>query len=82
MAHLVTVCLVYLQVKMEKETVLSRYDLTDNELEGYKQDILNDKMLVVANSDRSSHDEVEDNNAAYKEVDITHYAAESEGPKA
>lgn len=65
-----------------EETVLSRYDLTDNELEGYKQDILNDKMLVVANSDRSSHDEVEDNNAAYKEVDITHYAAESEGPKA
>ena len=64
-----------------EETVLSRYDLTDNELEGYKQDILNDKMLVVANSDRSSHDEVEDNNAAYKEVDITHYAAESEGPK-
>ena len=61
---------------------LPRYDLTDNELEGYKQDILNDKMLVVANSDRSSHDEVEDNNAAYKEVDITHYAAESEGPKA
>ncbi|MDU7764562.1 MAG: hypothetical protein E7J95_06535, partial [Staphylococcus sp.] len=55
---------------------------TDNELEGYKQDILNDKMLVVANSDRSSHDEVDDNNAAYKEVDITHYAAESEGPKA
>ena len=49
-----------------EETVLSRYDLTDNELEGYKQDILNDKMLVVANSDRSSHDEVEDNNAAYK----------------
>ena len=39
--------------KMEKKTVLSRYDLTDNELEGYKQDILNDKMLVVANSDRS-----------------------------
>ena len=38
-------------------------------------------MLVVANSDRSSYDEVEDNNAAYKEVDITHYAAESEGPK-
>lgn len=65
-----------------EETVLSRYDLTDNELEGYKQDILNDKMLVVANSDRSSHDEVEDNNAAYKEVGITHYAAESEGPKA
>ena len=65
-----------------EETVLSRYDLTDNELEGYKQDILNDKMLVVANSDRSSHDEVEDNNAAYTEVDITHYAAESEGPKA
>ncbi|WP_271048949.1 general stress protein [Staphylococcus epidermidis] len=65
-----------------EETVLSRYDLTDNELEGYKQDILNDKMLVVANSDRSSHDEVEDNNAAYKEVYITHYAAESEGPKA
>ena len=49
-----------------EETVLSRYDLTDNELEGYKQDILNDKMLVVANSDRSSHDEVEDNNLHIK----------------
>lgn len=64
-----------------EEAVLSRYNLSDKELEEHKQDILNDKMLVVANSDHSSHDEVEDNNAAYEDVDITHYAAESKGSK-
>ena len=31
--------------------------------------------------DASSHNEVEKNNAAYEEVDITHYANESKGPK-
>lgn len=64
-----------------EEAVLSRYNLTDDELESHKNDILNDKLLVVANRDRSSHNEVEENNAAYEEVDITHYAAESKGPK-
>ena len=61
--------------------VLSRYNLTEDELESHKNDILNDKLLLVANRDRSSHDEVEENNSAYEEIDITHYAAESKGPK-
>ncbi|GMX40725.1 general stress protein [Streptococcus canis] len=64
-----------------EEAVLSRYNLTEDELESHKNDILNDKLLLVANRDRSSHDEVEENNSAYEEIDITHYAAESKGPK-
>ena len=64
-----------------EEAVLSRYNLTEDELESHKNDILNDKLLLGANRDRSSHDEVEENNSAYEEIDITHYAAESKGPK-
>ncbi|WP_367121151.1 general stress protein [Staphylococcus capitis] len=64
-----------------EEAVLSRYNLTEDELESHKNDILNDKLLLVANRDCSSHDEVEENNSAYEEIDITHYAAESKGPK-
>ncbi|AKL93241.1 general stress protein [Staphylococcus capitis] len=64
-----------------EEAVLSRYNLTEDELESHKNDILNDKLLLVANRDRSSHDEVEENNSAYEEIDITHYTAESKGPK-
>lgn len=65
----------------EEEIVLSCYNLAGNELERYKQDILNDKMFIVANSDRFSYDGIEDNNAMYKGADITHYAAEFGGPK-
>ncbi|WP_145417195.1 general stress protein [Staphylococcus warneri] len=65
-----------------EQAVLTRYDLTDDEIENHKQDILDNKILVVARRDRSSHNEVEENNAAYEELDITHYAAESKGPKA
>ena len=64
-----------------EEAVLSRYNLTEDELESHKHDILNDKLLLVAHRDRPSHDEVEENNSAYEEIDITHYAAESKGPK-
>lgn len=64
-----------------EQAVLTRYDLTDEEIENHKQDILDNKILVVARRDRSSHNEVEENNAAYEELDITHYAAESKGPK-
>ncbi|MBM6423480.1 general stress protein, partial [Streptococcus suis] len=60
-----------------EQAVLTRYDLTDEEIENHKQDILDNKILVVARRDRSSHNEVEENNAAYEELDITHYAAES-----
>lgn len=42
--------------------------------------MLDGKFLVIARKDASSHNEVE-NNAAYEEVDITHYANESKGPK-
>lgn len=65
-----------------EQAVLTRYDLTDEEIENHKQDILDNKILVVARRDRSSHNEVEENNATYEELDITHYAAESKGPKA
>lgn len=65
-----------------EQAVLTRYDLTDEEIENHKQDILDNKILVVARRDRSSHNELEENNAAYEELDITHYAAESKGPKA
>lgn len=65
-----------------EQAVLTRYDLTDEEIENHKQDIQDNKILVVARRDRSSHNEVEENNAAYEELDITHYAAESKGPKA
>ncbi|EEQ79681.1 general stress protein [Staphylococcus warneri] len=65
-----------------EQAVLTRYDLTDEEIENHKQDILDNKILVVARRDRNSHNEVEENNAAYEELDITHYAAESKGPKA
>ncbi|MCR1796629.1 general stress protein [Staphylococcus warneri] len=65
-----------------EQAVLTRYDLTDEEIENHKQDILDNKILVVSRRDRSSHNEVEENNAAYEELDITHYAAESKGPKA
>ncbi|MCJ1787606.1 general stress protein [Staphylococcus warneri] len=65
-----------------EQAVLTRYDLTDEEIENHKQDILDNKILVVARRDRSSHNEVEENNAAYEELDITHYAAESKGSKA
>lgn len=58
-----------------EEAVLSRYNLTEDELESHKNDILNDKLLLVANRDRSSHDEVEENNSAYEEIDITHYVS-------
>ena len=65
-----------------EQAVLTRYDLTDEEIENHKQDILDNKILVVARRDRSSHNEVEENNAAYEELDITHYSSESKGPKA
>ncbi|MBY6180423.1 general stress protein [Staphylococcus warneri] len=65
-----------------EQAVLTRYDLTDEEIENHKQDILDNKILVVSRRERSSHNEVEENNAAYEELDITHYAAESKGPKA
>ena len=54
-----------------EEAVLSRYNLTEEQLEEHKQDILDNKLLLVANRDNSSHDEVEDHNATYKEIDIT-----------
>ena len=43
-----------------EEAVLSRYNLTEEQLEEHKQDILDNKLLLVANRDNSSHDEVED----------------------
>ena len=49
--------------------------------EQYKKDVLDGKFLVITRKDASSHNEVEKNNAAYEEVDITHYANESDGPK-
>ncbi|MBO1199316.1 general stress protein [Staphylococcus simiae] len=64
-----------------EHAVLSRYNFNPDEVENYKQQILDKKLLLVVNPDTTSHKEVEKHNVAYKEVDITHYAEESKGPK-
>ena len=64
-----------------EEAVLTRFNLTEDRLEEYKQEVLKGKYLVVANKNNTSHNEVEENNSAYEEIDITHYANESKGPK-
>jgi len=64
-----------------EEAVLTRFNLTEDRLEEYKQEVLKGKYLVVANKYNTSHNEVEENNSAYEEIDITHYANESKGPK-
>ena len=64
-----------------EEAVLNNFKLSDNQAEQYKKDVLDGKFLVITRKDASSHNEVEKNNAAYEEVDITHYANESKGPK-
>ncbi|MCE5090783.1 hypothetical protein BUY43_01270 [Staphylococcus devriesei] len=64
-----------------EEAVLTRFNLTEERLEEYKQEVLKGKFLVVATKDNTSHNEVEENNSAYEEIDITHYANESKGPK-
>ncbi|OLN17011.1 hypothetical protein BUE67_14640, partial [Corynebacterium diphtheriae] len=56
-----------------EEAVLNNFKLSDNQAEQYKKDMLDGKFLVIARKDASSHNEVEKNNAAYEEVDITHY---------
>ncbi len=56
--------------------------LAPDELGKNKQLILDDKMLVVAVRDKSSHKEVQEHNSAYEEIDITHFAEASKGPKA
>ena len=70
-----------LTVEDGEEAVLNNFKLSDNQAEQYKKDMLDGKFLVIARKDASSHNEVEKNNAAYEEVDITHYANESDGPK-
>ncbi|WP_436862154.1 general stress protein [Staphylococcus caeli] len=67
-----------------EEVVLSYYKLSDDEKERYKKEILNDNFLVVATKDTSSHEEVEQANAAYQSEANTkggHYAEETDGPK-
>ena len=64
-----------------EHAVLSRYNLAPDELEKYKQLILDDKMLVVGVRDHSSHQEVLENNSAYEEVDITHLLKHLKVPK-
>ncbi|PTE43879.1 general stress protein [Staphylococcus equorum] len=66
-----------------EEVVLSHYDITDDEKEHYKKEILNDKYIIVAARDTSSHEEVEKTNAAYESESVVghHYAEESNGPK-
>lgn len=67
--------------------VLANYDLSEEEQERYKKEILNDKLILVASKDESNHKEVEDNNAAYTDEEVNdqdrdeHYAEESDGPK-
>lgn len=67
--------------------VLANYDLSEEEQERYKKEILNDKLILVASKDESNHKEVEDNNAVYTDEEVNdqnrdeHYAEESDGPK-
>ncbi len=52
-------------------------------MERYKKEILDGNYLVVATKDESSHEEVENANAAYENETVVqhHYAEESKGPK-
>ncbi|PHK48774.1 general stress protein [Staphylococcus edaphicus] len=67
-----------------EEIVLSYYKLSDEEMARYKKEILNGNYLVVATKDKSSHEEVENANAAYETEpvkDDSHYSEETNGPK-
>ncbi|SCU22408.1 transcriptional regulator [Staphylococcus xylosus] len=66
-----------------EEVVLAYYKLSDAEKERYKKEILDGNYLVVATKDESSHEEVENANAAYENETVVqhHYAEESKGPK-
>lgn len=66
-----------------EEVVLAYYKLSDAEMERYKKEILYGHYLVVATKDESSHEEVENANAAYENETVVqhHYAEESNGPK-
>lgn len=66
-----------------EEVVLAYYKLSDAEMERYKKEILDGNYLVVATKDESSHEEVENANAAYENETVVqhHYAEESKGPK-
>ena len=66
-----------------EEAVLAYYKLSDAEMERYKKEILDGNYLVVATKDESSHEEVENANAAYENETVVqhHYAEESKGPK-
>ena len=52
-------------------------------MERYKKEILDGHYLVVGVKDESSHQEVENANAAYENETVLqhHYAEESNGPK-
>ena len=66
-----------------EEVVLSYYDISDYDKERYKKEILDNNYLIIAAKDRSSHEEVQEANAAYA-TDLfegTHYSEETEGPK-
>ncbi|RNM25655.1 hypothetical protein EFY80_09520 [Staphylococcus cohnii] len=65
------------------ETVLAYYDISDDDKERYKKEILDNNYLVIATKDNSSHEEVQEANAAYTNSAIKdkHYAEETEGPK-
>lgn len=66
-----------------EEVVLAYYKLSDAEMERYKKEILDGHYLIVATKDESSHEEVENANAAYENETVVqhHYAEESNGPK-
>ncbi|MEB6061029.1 general stress protein [Staphylococcus pseudoxylosus] len=66
-----------------EEVVLAYYKLSDAEMERYKKEILGGHYLIVATKDESSHEEVENANAAYENETVVqhHYAEESNGPK-
>ncbi|MGU3343583.1 general stress protein [Staphylococcus succinus] len=65
-----------------EDIVLSYFDLSESDKERYKKEILDHKYIVIATKDTSSHEEVEEANAAYDpNEELNHYAEESRGPK-
>lgn len=48
-----------------EEAALSRYDFGEEQTEDLKQDLNNNKIVVIAQKDKVNHGEVAKNNAAY-----------------
>lgn len=70
--------------------VLAHYNMSQDKMERYKNELRDGKYILAISKDESSHDEVENNNAAYatesykdnqSSIVGNHYSEESDGPK-